>query len=315
MLKIPFRTYAVITFLCTILVTVLFTLEAQAQDKRVIPVLIIDGFSNHDWKQTTAVTKMILEQSGSFQVEVSTVPTDSLANADWLPKFEDYDVVIQNTNNIHNRSLKWPRRAEIALEDYVKQGGGLYILHSANNAFSHWEQYDLMIGMGWRHSSVGYALEIDADQNIVRYAPGEGKGTNHGDRFNALIEIMNRHPINEGYPEAWQTVNTEVYSFPRGPAENMTILSYAHDSTDTQKTWPVEWVIEYGKGRVYNSSLGHLWHGEKYPPAYRCVGYQTTVVRAAEWLATGKVTYPIPDSFPSKNAPSLKPKDDISNGE
>ena len=187
MLKIPFRTYAVITFLCTILVTVLFTLEAQAQDKRVIPVLIIDGFSNHDWKQTTAVTKMILEQSGSFQVEVSTVPTDSLANADWLPKFEDYDVVIQNTNNIHNRSLKWPRRAEIALEDYVKQGGGLYILHSANNAFSHWEQYDLMIGMGWRHSSVGYALEIDADQHIVRYAPGEGKGTNHGDRFNALI--------------------------------------------------------------------------------------------------------------------------------
>lgn len=310
MLKTPFRTYAVITFLCTILVAVLFK-EAQAQDKRVIPVLIVDGFSNHDWKQTTLVTKHILERTGRFQIDVSTVPIDSIENSQWLPQFDKYKVVIQNTNNIHNPNLRWPLQAERALEDYVKNGGGLYILHSANNAFSHWEQYDLMIGMGWRHSSVGYALEIDADQNIVRYAPGEGKSTNHGDRFNALIEIMNRHPINEGYPEAWQTVNTEVYSFPRGSAENITILSYAHDSTDTQKTWPVEWVIAYGKGRVYNSSLGHLWHGEKYPPAYRCVGYQTTVVRAAEWLATGKVTYPIPDSFPSKNAPSLRPEDDI----
>lgn len=312
MLKNPARNYAMTFILCAIFSTVLFTSWSHAQQNgETIPVLIVDGFSNHDWKQTTLVTKHILERTGRFQIDVSTVPVDSIENSQWLPQFDMYKVVIQNTNNIHNPHLRWPPQAEKALEDYVKNGGGLYILHSGNNAFPHWEQYDLMLGLGWRPQSVGFALEIGPEKNIIRHAPGEGKGTSHGERFNALIEVMNRHPINEGYPQAWQTVNTEVYSFPRGPAENITVLSYAYDSTDTQKTWPVEWVVSYGKGRVYNSSLGHLWHGEKYPPAYRCVGYQTTVIRAAEWLASGKVTYPIPDDFPSHDSPSLKSEDDL----
>ena len=126
-----------------------------------------------------------------------------------------------------------------------------------------------------------------------------------------LITILNRHPINEHYPEEWQTANTEVYHFPRGPAANLTVLSYAFDSTGTQRMWPVEWIVRYGKGRVYNSSMGHLWQGETYPPAYRCVGYQTTVMRATEWLATGKVTYPIPPNFPTRSSPSLKNEDDL----
>ncbi|HYI78602.1 MAG TPA: ThuA domain-containing protein, partial [Chryseolinea sp.] len=247
---------------------------------RPLTVLIVDGFSNHDWKQTTALTKWILEGSGLFRVSVSTIPSDSVQRSTWAPKFSNYDVVVQNTNNIQDTTLRWPVRAERSLEKYVREGGGLYILHSANNAFSHWKEYDKMIGLGWRPATVGYALEIDAKKNILRLPPGMGMGTGHGDRFNALIKIFNRHPINEQYPEEWQTVNTEVYHFPRGPAENLTVLSYAFDSTGTQRMWPVEWIVRYGKGRVYNSSMGHLWRGETYPPAYRCVGYQTTVVRA-----------------------------------
>ena len=104
----------------------------------------------------------------------------------------------------------------------------------------------------------------------------------------------------------WQTVNTEVYYFPRGEAKNMEVLSYAYDSTGTQKMWPTEWVVAYGKGNVYNSSLGHLWEGETYPPAYRCAGYQTTVVRVAEWLATNGVTFPVPEDFPTAATPSLR---------
>ena len=37
--------------------------------KRSIPVLIVDGFSNHDWKQTTVVTKWILEEQRSLYRE------------------------------------------------------------------------------------------------------------------------------------------------------------------------------------------------------------------------------------------------------
>src|SRR5687768_2243258 len=126
-----------------------------AQKKQVISVLIIDGFSNHDWKQTTAITKKILEKTGRFSVDVSTIPADSGDRSVWNPDFKKYAVVIQNTNNIHNTSLRWPVPAEQALEKYVKAGGGLYILHSGNNAFPHWREYDKMIGMGWRPRSSG----------------------------------------------------------------------------------------------------------------------------------------------------------------
>lgn len=290
-------------------VNCLFLFTAQAQKAGRIPVLIVDGFSNHDWKQTSAVTKWILEESGRFRVDVNTIPTDSVQRAAWNPVFKGYAVVIQNTNNIQNTRLRWPPQAEQSLEAYVKGGGGLYILHSGNNAFPHWKEYDKMIGLGWRKSSEGYALEIGPSNQVIKIPPGEGQGTGHGNRFNALVQVLNRHPINNGYPSRWQTANTEVYHFPRGPAENLTVLSYAFDSTSTKRNWPVEWVVSYGAGRVYNSSMGHLWKGELYPPAYRCVGYQTTVIRAAEWLATGKVSYPVPKQFPTAQTQSLRAED------
>lgn len=281
--------------------------HAHAQSNKRIAVLIVDGFSNHDWKQTTAVTEWILEKSHLFKVDVSTIPEDSVQRESWQPRFDKYAVVIQNTNNIQDPRLRWPVQAQHSLEKYVRNGGGLYILHSANNAFPQWKEYNKMIGLGWRTKTTGFALEIDStDKHIVRYAPGEGEGTGHAERFNAVIRILNRHPVNEGYPAAWKTAYTEVYYFPRGDAENLTVLSYAYDSTGTHKLWPVEWVVEYGKGRVYNSSMGHLWKGEIYPPAYRCVGFQTTMIRATEWLATGKVTLPVPADFPTKDALSLK---------
>ena len=282
-----------------------FHVHAQS-DKR-IDVLIVDGFSNHDWRQTTAVTKWILEESNLFKADVSTIPEDSIQRKNWHPQFDKYAVVIQNTNNIQNPRLRWPVQARQSLEKYVRNGGGLYILHSANNAFPQWKEYNKMIGLGWRPKTTGFSLEIDsADKHIIKYAPGEGNGTGHAERFNAVINILNRHPINQGYPDAWKTAYTEVYYFPRGDAENLTVLSYAYDSTGTHKFWPVEWVVAYGKGRVYNSSMGHLWKGETYPPAYRCKGFQTTMIRATEWLATEKVTWPVPADFPTKDTLSLK---------
>lgn len=279
----------------------------QGENKKPIHVLIVDGYSNHDWKQTTVVTKRILEASGLFNIAVTTAPatTDADSLLTWDPDFKGYDVVIQNTNNIHNKALRWPRRMEEKLAQYVADGGGLYILHSANNAFPHWKEYDRMIGLGWRPKETGFALEIDGNGKIIRIPPGEGSNTGHGERFDALINILNRHPINNDFPEQWRTASMELYTHARGPAENVTVLSYAFD-TATNKNWPVDWVIEYGKGRVYNSSMGHLWQGENYPITYRCIGFQTTMIRAVEWLATGNVTYPLPAKFPHDNISVLE---------
>lgn len=291
-----------------ILCWIALPLGLAAQKQKPLKALVVDGFSNHDWRQTSLVVKRILEGSALFQVDVATVPLDdSVAFNNWQPDFAKYAVVVQNTNNIQNPRLRWPRAAEEALEKYVASGGGLLALHSANNAFSQWTEYNKMIGIGWRSKSIGTALEIDpVTRAIIRYAPGEGSGTNHGNRFDAVIQVLNRHPINAGYPDKWKTANTEVYNFPRGAAENITVLSYAFDSSATRRLWPMEWVVAFGKGHVYSSSMGHLWHGETYPPAYRCIGFQTTLIRAAEWLATGKVSYPVPPNFPGSEVVSMR---------
>ncbi|WP_136467822.1 ThuA domain-containing protein [Flagellimonas onchidii] len=280
----------------------------QAQSDKKIEVLIVDGFSNHDWKQTTHVVTRILGKSELFNVSVTTMPLEVNGEAwkHWNPKFHKYNVVIQNTNNINDTALRWPPKAERKLENYLKKGGGLYILHSANNAFPHWEEYNRIIGLGWRNKTYGTAIQITDDNKILTIPSGEGRSTYHGPRNDEKIHILNLHPINKGMPKIWISPDMELYKFARGPAEELTVLSYALDE-ETGIKWPVEWVVEYELGKVYNSSMGHLWKGELYPLGYRCIGFQTTLIRAVEWLGSGKVTYPIPGNFPSENKISLAP--------
>jgi hypothetical protein len=282
--------------------------DADGAEK--LSALIVDGFSNHDWQQTTKAAKWLLEKSGRFTAEVSTVPAEAGERLVWLPQFDRYDEVIQNTNNIGDLRMNWPAPARRALEKYVAGGGGLYILHSANNAFPDWEEYNRMIGLGWRESSYGFSLELTAEGGIIRRGPGESGSTTHGSRFNAVIVKRSEHPINAGYPARWMTADTEVYQDARGPAENLTVLSYAYD-INSKKYWPTEWTVRYGRGRVYNSVMGHLWKGERYPEAWRCAGFQTTFIRAAEWVGSGRVTCPIPADFPGADAVSLRPAEEF----
>ncbi|MBC7874523.1 MAG: ThuA domain-containing protein, partial [Ferruginibacter sp.] len=281
------------------------------KNKKQVSVLIIDGFSNHDWKETTREIKDILEETGMFKVDVSTSPSavEDAAWVNWDPSFKNYDVVIQNSNNYSNKNLKWPERIEAQLEKYVRSGGGLYILHSANNSFPHWAAYDKMIGLGWRPKETGFALELDSENNILRIPPGQGDKTSHGKRFDATIKILTRHPVNKDFPGEWITPSMELYTHPRGPAENITVLSYAADSA-TKRKWPVEWLVKYGKGDVYNSSMGHLWKDEVYPVSYRCIGFQTILIRMVEWLATGKTTFPLPANFPTGISMSVRAEKD-----
>src|ERR1700675_3449694 len=95
-------------------------MAATANQPR-IRVLILDGFSNHDWHQTTALLRGILEASGLFTVSVSTTPSTSASPGweQWRPNFSDYDVVIQACNDIGG-GPSWPREVQIAFENYVR---------------------------------------------------------------------------------------------------------------------------------------------------------------------------------------------------
>lgn len=160
----------------------------ERADRGKIHVLIVDGFSNHNWQQTTLLTKNILEASGLFAVEVSSAPPTQASSgwASWRPPFAQYDVVIQNCNS-YGDGPTWPAEVQQDLEIFVAGGGGLYILHSGNNAFPQWEAYNRMIGLGWRNKEFGAAITVDSDGTIIRVPPGQGGNTGHGKRSDTVL--------------------------------------------------------------------------------------------------------------------------------
>ena len=284
-----------------------------AQEPSALPkirALIVDGVSNHDWSKTTAFIKATLSETGLFEVAVTTTPSESADPnwSRWRPRFADFAVVIINWNNVRRTDLRWPKPVERALEEYVRGGGGLLAFHSANNAFPHWPEYDRMIGIGWRDKDHGAALQLDPDGTIRRIPAGEGEKTSHGPRQDTLVIRLGDHPVTRGTPKQWLTPDIEVYTYARGPAEDLTVLTYGRHIA-TGKYWPLEWVVSYGSGRVYSSSFGHIWDTDSgIPDRVLCVGFQTSLVRAAEWLAKGAVSYPVPEDFPSENGISLRPR-------
>jgi uncharacterized protein len=61
----------------------------------------------------------------------------------------------------------------------------------------------------------------------------------------------------------------------------------------TNRHEPMMMVVSYGQGRVFHTPLGHADY------SMECVGFITTLQRAAEWATTGKVTQKLPADFPT----------------
>jgi hypothetical protein len=269
-------------------------------------ILLLDGFSNHDWRLTTSLIRGILEPTGLFTVDVSTAPptADAPGWDKWRPKFANYDAVIQTCNDFGGGPA-WPRRVRDDFEAYVRSGGGVYIWHSGNNAFPDWPAYNEMIGLGWRKKDFGWAIAL-TEQGVVRRIPaGEGLDTGHAERVDTVVRRLGDHPIHAGLPRAWLTPDIEVYYYARGPAQRLDVLSYGFDPK-TQMNWPLEWTTAYGRGRVYTSNFGHVWKGDTQPARMRCAGVQTVAVRALQWLARRPVTWPVPADFPKDDRVSVR---------
>jgi type 1 glutamine amidotransferase len=281
-----------------------------------IRVMIVDGFSNHDWRQTTLLLRGILDQAGGFDVNVSTMPAmGSAAWASWRPDFAAYDVVIQTCNdNGGNGELagvkklpEWPEAVKKDFVEYVRKGGGVYIFHSAENAFVGWKAYEQMVGLSWRNADYGAAIRLTDAGKLVRIPPGVGRGTGHGTRGTVLVTRLGNDPIHKGMPRAWLSPGLEVYYYARGPAQHLHVLAYARDAEPgLGMLWPVEWTTTFGSGRVYISTYGHVWDEDVQPASMRDAAVQTIIPRALQWLARRPATFPVPKDFPGTEAVSVR---------
>lgn len=274
-----------------------------------IRVLIVDGANNHDWRALTGYLQAIFGAHERFVVDVSTSPPAAAPGAweQWRPRFADYDVVVNNFNGGHLADgLRWPRTVEQALETYVRDGGGLVNVHAANNAFLQWPAYNEMIGLGWREPEFGESLIVDKSEEVVRIPAGQGRKPGHGPSHDFKVTVLDReHPIYRGVPKTWMHPFEQLTHGQHGPAQDLTVLSYAW-SKDTGENEVMDWIVGYGRGRVYTTMLGHTPTNIVTENSnIRCVGFQTIIARAVEWAATGVVTIPVPADFPTADQISL----------
>jgi type 1 glutamine amidotransferase len=302
-----------------LLASLLLAMPAVNAEK--IKALIVDGQNNHAvWPKSTVMMKQYLEGSGLFEVEVARVKFISnfkreenwlplagageseksekpLPDPDFSPDFSKYSIIV---SNFGHGAADWPEGTRRNFETYMKNGGGLVVVHAANNSWGNWQEFNKMIGLGgWggRNEKSGPYVYYDAEGNVIRDEKSPGKCGGHGPQSEFLITMRDKsHPITKDLPDFWMHTKDECYSKLRGPAENMTILATAADTPELKaagRNEPMLMVLDYGKGRVFHTTLGHDTE------AFEGVGFITTFLRGSEWAATGKVTQEIPKDFPS----------------
>ncbi len=257
-------------------------------------VLIVDGQNNHKWEITTLVLKHALEETGVFAVSVSTSPGKGAPSGEWdawRPRFADCSVVVSN----YNGEL-WPEPVRRAFEAFVAGGGGFVCVHAANNSFPEWPEYNKMIGVGgWggRNEKSGPRLFVKDGKLMRDTSPGPGGS--HGPQHPFVVTIHDaNHPITRGLPAQWMHRQDELYNRLRGPAENLTVLATAI-SEQTNHAEPMMMVVNYGKGRVFHTAMGHA----DYSMLDR--GFYEILQRGTEWAATGacSTTSAVPADFPT----------------
>lgn len=274
-------------------------LAGAASAKEPIKALIVDGHNNHDWRGVTTWTTQILTGSDRFTVDVATAGNP----AEFKPDFSAYDVIVLNYNG-----PDWPQETRDQFEAYVKKGGGVVVLHAADNSFPNWPAYNLMIGLGgWngRNENSGPYVYYNDEGKLIRDT-SPGPGGNHGHHHAFAFDVREpKHPIMKGLPARWMHPVDEIYERMRGPAENMTVLATAYADparAGSGRHEPQFMTITFGKGRIFHSCPGHDIR------AFQGLGFQVVLQRGTEWAATGKVTIPAPDpaKLPAEGEPATR---------
>ncbi len=264
-----------------------------------LKALLVTGQSAewHPWRVSSPILKQYLEDTGLFAVDVARTPVKGGDMETYRPKFSDYDVVVMDYEGNY-----WSESTQTAFVKYIRSGGGVVFYHAANNNFPKWKEFNEIAGLsGWgdRDERWGPMVRFRDGKFVLDTSPG--KAGDHGPQH--VFQMINRvrnHPITKGLPTKWMHAKDELYAKLRGPATNLTILSTAYADPEkggTGEHEPLLFTIGYGKGRAFNTALGHV--NELPLASVECVGFITTFQRGAEWAATGDVTQPVPADFPT----------------
>ena len=284
----------------------LLSVIISSSAKEPVQGIIITGQNNHNWPVSHQAIKMTLENSGLFLLDVAVSPAQGEDMSGFAVDFSKYRLVVLDYNGD-----SWSPAMNAAFQDYVSSGGGVVVYHAADNAFTNWKEYNELIalgGWGGRNQASGpYHYWKDG---AFQADDAPGICGSHGFRHEFVLDCRAAtHPITKGLPTRWKHASDELYDRMRGPGGIKDLLYTAFSSPEQRgsgREEPLVFTVEYGKGRIFHIMLGHCGESLDNNPAMQCAGFQTLLLRCSEWCATGKVTQPVPDDFPTADAVSLR---------
>ncbi|GHT28587.1 hypothetical protein FACS189432_06730 [Bacteroidia bacterium] len=274
--------------------------------QRKIRTMIVTGQDgSHWWQGGSEAIQMILDNSDLFSVKIHITPTKDEDISGFNPNFKDYDLVALNYGG-----KTWSEQTRKNFEAFVSGGGGVVVIHSSVIPMEDWPEFNKMTGLGaWngRNEKWGPYVYWKNGGFVYDYSPGNAGY--HGLQHPFTITHRNpEHPILKGLPIVWEHFKDELYARLRGPAENMEILATTYEAPEggEGRDEPMLWTVKYGKGRIFVSLMGHAGNDPELRYAMECTGFQVTLLRGAEWAATGKVTQAVPKDFPREGVITLR---------
>lgn len=269
--------------------------------------VIITGQNNHNWPVSHQALKLTMENSGLFSLDVAVSPSHGEDMSGFSVDFSKYKLVVLDYNGD-----SWSPEMNAAFMDFVRGGGGVVVYHAADNAFTDWPEYNEMIALGgWGGRNQKSGPYLYWKDGGLQSDDTPGIGGSHGFRHEFVLDCRTAsHPVTAGLPAKWKHATDELYDRMRGPGGIKDLLYTAYSSPEQRgsgREEPLVFTVEYGKGRIFHIMLGHCGDTLEDNPAMQCAGFQTLLLRGAEWCVTGKVTQPVPADFPTADAISLRP--------
>lgn len=206
--------------------------SAAAEPKRLLVVTATKGFRHSSIPTAERILAMLGSESGAFTVEYVRGGPDGKDDADVREKMapaelQKFDgVIFANTTG------------ELAIPDkefflnWLKSGKAFVGMHSCSDTYHGYPAFIQMLGGEFRthHAQVGIAACNESPE----------------------------HPANVHLGDAYEVFD-EIYlfkNFDRNQVHGLLSLD-KHPNEGTPGDYPVSWCKDYGKGRVFYTSLGH----------------------------------------------------------
>lgn len=258
-----------------------FTPAAQAEPKKVLVVTTTTGFRHSSIATAERIIAKLGADSGTFSVDYARVePNDAkfrgpdgkpdkakveaaikevLAKKMSPEALKNYDGVIF-ANTTGDLPLPDPQ----AFIDWVKSGKGFVGMHAAGDTFHGFKPYLDMVGAEFLRHQAQVAVQPivqDAECPACRHLPPNWKV------FDEIYQFKN---------------------FDRSKVHGLLGLD-KHPNEGTPGDYPISWCKEFGKGRMFYTSLGHredVWDPEwpdRKNPKEVAEAYQQHILNGIKW--------------------------------